>query len=135
MGARSPRAAPAPVPPTPPCSTSRAPAPGAPTPVTPSPSSVDLKAVPARVASTVAGPPRVPPPRRRHGVVHAADQLEALPCSLGGEGVEHPVHDRARIERRLLEDQLRRLDAGEVEDVVHDREEALGAGPRPLQEL
>ena len=57
--------------------------------------------------------------------VHADDGVDLLLLGAGPHELEHVLDRMPQVERGVLELELPRLDLGEVEDVVDDREERL----------
>ena len=87
----------------------------------------ELEGVAEQVGEHLAQAPRVAAQRRRNVCVHERRELQAFAAGDERRQVTRVLHRVAQVEVQGLDLEFAGLDLGEVEDVVDDREQRLGA--------
>ena len=85
----------------------------------------ELQGVADQVHNDLAQPPRIATHRRGYVRRHVIGQLDALLMGARGEGAHRLVQGVAQVEVHPLQVQLARLDLGEVQDVVDQRQQRV----------
>ena len=93
----------------------------------------ELHRVAQEVEKDLAQPPRIAHHPAGDRLAHVDNQLDPLLRGAPRHQGRHPLGALAQVKGDLLEGELARLDLGEVEDVVEDREERLAARPDGLR--
>ena len=95
----------------------------------------ELQGVVHEVREDLSEAGRIAHHRLRCGRVHEDAQLHPFGLGLHRQDRLHVLDHGQQIEVQVLERQLPRLDLGEVEDVVDEREQGVPAGPHGLRVL
>ena len=83
----------------------------------------ELDGVVEQVREDLAEPEAVGDDASGYGIIEAADQLQPLTLCARCEQGHRLLDDRSQIARRAVQLELARLDLGDVEDVIDDRQE------------
>ena len=98
---------------------------------TTSPRSVNLTALPTRLTRTCRSRPASPTRTSGTSAADLAGQFQPLLVRPQGQRLQGVAQGVAQVEGDCVQLQLARLDLGEVEDVVDDRQQRLGRTPGP----